>query len=132
MKNLGMAGGGVYDLGVVKPALLKALDDARPPVVMATGEVLAQLDDADAQKALLGKASTADVAPELRISLYKSLAANAKRFGNRLGGDEVALLEKSVTDEADLTIRSAAAEARGALNLSADQAKSIILKQVQR
>ena len=132
LKTLGMTGAGVYDLGVVKPTLLKTLDDARPAVVTATGEVLAQLDDADAQKALLGKASATEVSADLRISLYKSLAANAKRFGNRLGADEVAILEKAVTDEADLTIRGAAAEARGALNLSADQAKSIILKQVQR
>lgn len=132
LKNLGMSGAGVYDLSSAKPALLKALDDARPQVVTAAGQALAQLDDADAQKALLGKASAAEVAADLRISLYKSLAANAKRFGNRLGGDEVALLEKAVTDEADLKIRGAAAEARGALNLSADQAKSIILKQVQR
>lgn len=132
LKNLGMAGAGIYDLGVVKPSLLKALGDARPAVVTATGDVLAQLDDADAQKALLGKASSSEVAAELRISLYKSLASNAKRYGNRLGADEVALLEKAVTDEADLTIRGAAAEARGALNLSAEQAKSIILKQVKR
>jgi HEAT repeat protein len=131
LKQLGQVGG-VYDLGVVKPTLLRVLDDARPEVVKATGDVVAQLDDADAQKALLGKASLAETAPELRISLYKSLAQSAKRHGNNLGADEVALLEKAVTDEADLAIRAAAGEARGALNLSADQAKSIILKQVQR
>jgi len=37
-----------------------------------------------------------------------------------------------VTDEVDLAVRSAAAEARGGLGLSADKAKSIIIKQATR
>lgn len=130
LKQIGTTGG-VYDLAVVKPTLLKSLNDPRPEVVTATAGVMTQFDDADGQQGLLARASTTDLSPELRITLYKALAANAKQFGNKLG-DAVSSLEKTVTDEADLNVRNAAAEARGALNLPAEQAKTIILKQVQR
>lgn len=130
LKQIGTTGG-VYDLKVVKPTLLKSLSDPRPEVVTAVAQVMTQLDDADGQQALLGRAAATDVSPELRITLYKALAANAKQFGNELG-DAVAGLEKTVTDEPDLNIRAAAAEARGALNLPSEQAKSIIVKQISR
>jgi DNA-binding NarL/FixJ family response regulator len=129
LKAIGTTGG-VYDLKVVKPTLLRALSDPRPELVTAVAQVFTQFDDADGQQALLARAAAAET-PELRIALYKALAANAKQFGNKLG-DTVAGLEKTVTDEADLNVRNAAAEARGALNLPAEQAKTIILKQVQR
>ena len=130
LKQIGTTGG-VYDLAVVKPTLLKSLSDPRPEVVTAVAQVMTQFDDADGQQALLGRASATDVSPELRIALYKALAANAKQFGNKLG-DAVGGLEKTVTDEPDLNIRAAAAEARGAMNLPSEEAKLIILKQVQR
>lgn len=129
LKQIGTTGG-VYDLKVVKPTLLKSLSDPRPEIVTATAQVMTQFDDADGQQALLARAAAAET-PELRIALYKALAANAKQFGNKLG-DAVAGLEKTVTDEADLNVRNAAAEARGALNLPSEQAKTIIVKQIQR
>lgn len=131
LKAIGTTGG-VYDLAAVKSTLLGSLNDARPEVVTAVGEVLSQYGDADAQRALLAKASATDTAAELRISLYKSLAANAKQYGNLLPAEDIAELEKIVTDEPDLDIRGAAAEARGSLNLAADQAKGIVLKQIDR
>ena len=131
LKQIGTTGG-VYDLATVKATLLSGLSDARPEVIAAVGGVLSQYGDADAQRGLLAKASSADTTADLRISLYKSLSANAKQHGNMLPPEDVAELEKIVTDEADLAVRSAAGEARGALNLSAADAKNIILKQIQR
>jgi hypothetical protein len=131
LKQLGMTGG-IYNLGAVKDTLLVGLDDARPEVVTAIGSAMAELDDADAQRSLVRKANDAAVSPEVRISLYKSAADHAKKFGRKLEEAEVTALEKAVTDEADLNVRAAAAEARGALDLPADQAKRIVLGQVQR
>lgn len=131
LKAIGTTGG-VYDLASVKSTLLGSLGDARPEVVMAVGEVLSQYGDADAQRALLAKASDAKTDANLRISLYKSLSANAKQHGNMLPTEDTNELEKIVTGEADLNVRSAAAEARGSLNLPASQAKSVVLGQVQR
>ncbi len=152
LKQIGTTGG-VYDLAAVKSTLLGSLNDARPAVVTAVGQVLSQYGDADSQRALLARASgnaaggaaggaanagTGAAAPatsndaELRISLYKSLSANAKQFGNMLPDEDTKELEKIVTSEPDLAVRSAAAEARGALNLPAAEAKQIVLGQVQR
>lgn len=123
--------GGVYGLAAVKSTLLGSLSDARPEVVTAVGEVLGQYGDADAQRALLARAG-ANTDPPIRISLYKSLSTNAKQHGNLLTGEDTAELEKTVTSEPDLAVRSAAAEARGALNLPASEAKQIVLGQVDR
>ncbi|MFT3787072.1 MAG: hypothetical protein QM770_13045 [Tepidisphaeraceae bacterium] len=131
LRQLGMTGG-IYNLATVKDALLLGIDDARPEVVTAVGGALAQLDDADAQKAMIRKASDTSVAPEVRISLYKSTAENAKQFGRKAEQAEIDALQKAVTEEADLNVRAAAAEARGALDLPAAQAKQIVLGQVQR
>lgn len=130
LKQIGTTGG-VYDLASVKPTLLGSLNDERPEVVKAVGEVLTQYGDADAQRALLARAAgNADA--ELRISLYKSLAANAKQFGNMLPAEDAKELQNTVTTEPDLAIRSAAAEARGSLNLPAAEAKAIVLEQIDR
>ena len=63
------------------------------------------------------------------MSLYQSLADSAKHIGNRLDSDQVAALEQVVTGSGDASIRDAAAEARGALDLPADAARTLILKQ---
>jgi len=131
LHDVGLAGG-IYDLSVVKPTLLGSLEDPRADVLTAVGSVLAIFDDAEAQKALYAKASSTDTAADLRVVLYKALAGNSRTFGNRLPASDIDGLEKTVTDEADLAIRSAAAEARGALSLSAEQAKSVVVRQARR
>ncbi len=131
LRELAVAGG-IYSLDPIKSTLLASLTDARDEVVAAVAGVLAEYNDADAQKALLARASDTELSPELRSTLYKALAGNAKNFGNKLEPAELATLEKAVTDEAELPVRSAAAEARGGLNLPADAAKSIIVGQSVR
>jgi hypothetical protein len=117
-----------YDLLVAEGALTAALNDARPEIVKAAGAVLATLDSARVQPALLEAASKEQAADDVKISLYQSLAKHAKQFGDRLSGDQHATLEQAVENGQNLDVRAAAAEARGALDLPADQAKTLILK----
>ncbi|HQY88538.1 MAG TPA: hypothetical protein PK402_07760, partial [Tepidisphaeraceae bacterium] len=131
MRELALAGG-IYKLDPVKSTLLAAIADERTDVVAAVADVLAEYDDADAQKRLLARAVDTNVPSEQRVALFEALAGNAKNFGNKLDAAELEKLEKAVTDEVDLAVRSAAAEARGGLGLSADKAKSIIIKQATR
>lgn len=131
LKAIGTTGG-IFNLASVKPTLLGSLNDERPDVVTAVGEVLSQYGDADAQRALLAKATPAATDSAIRISLFKSLSTNAKQFGNMLPAEDTKELETIVTNEPDLAVRSAAAEARGALNLPAADAKAVVLGQVQR
>jgi hypothetical protein len=129
MIKVGSSRGQVYDLMPAKQALLSSLSDARPDIVKLGGQVLGLLNDKDAQAGLLTTALDDKSADDVKISLFKSLATNAKFFGNKLDGSQVQLLEKVVADAGNLEVRSAAAEARGAMNLPADQAKSLIVKQ---
>ena len=62
------------------------------------------------------------------MSLYKSLATSAKFFGSRLSPDQLNQLQQTVMNEKNLDIRSAAAEARGALNRPPDEVKSLLLQ----
>lgn len=119
----------VYDLSAAEPTLLASLNDKRPEVAKAVGNVLALLDAKEVQPALLAKAND-DKAPEdVRIGIYKSLATSAKLFGNRLSDDDVASLQKVVDGTGSNEVRTAAAEARGALNLPADLAKQLVIQQ---
>ncbi|HVT88375.1 MAG TPA: hypothetical protein VHD56_05950, partial [Tepidisphaeraceae bacterium] len=129
--KVGISRGQIYDLAPAKAALLGALSDTRPEIVKLSGQVLGLLNDKDAQAGLLVAAQEDKTAEEVRISLYRSLATNAKFFGNHLEGPQLSDLEKTVAEGTSLDIRSAAAEARGALNLPADQAKNLIVKQAK-
>jgi len=117
------------DVGAAEPGLLTSLSDPRPQIAKAAGRVLCLLNSSSAQSGLAAKAIEDSTPADVRISLFKSLAASAKFFGNHLGPDQVALLEKIVSEEKNPQVRDAAAAARGALNLPADQARQLILQQ---
>lgn len=129
MREVAISRGQVYDLLAAKTALLGSLSDARPQIVMLGGSVLGLLNDRDAQSGLLQTAQEDKPADEVKISLFKSLATSAKFFGNLLDGAQIESLQKTVAAAPSLVVRSAAAEAHGALNLPADQAKSLIIDQ---
>lgn len=131
LMKVGISRGQIYDLEPAKPALLAGLNDARPEIVKLAGQALAYLNDKDSQSGLLVTASDSKTTDEVKISLYKSLATSAKFFGNKLSAAEITTLEATVADATNLDVRSAAAEARGALNLPADQAKNLIVKQAK-
>ena len=119
-------------MSVAEPTLLASLGDKRPDVVKAVGEALAYLNAEDIQVALLTTAVGDKTADDVRVSLLKSLAKNAKFFGNHLSEQNLDDLQKQVDAAANLDVRTAAAEARGAFNLPADQAKELIVKQAKR
>jgi hypothetical protein len=107
------------------------MNDARPEIVKVSGEVLGLLNDKDAQAALLIKSSDPKTSDDVKISIYNSLGCNARFFGNLLSADQVQTLTKSAQDTPNLQVRSAADEARGTLNLPADQAKNLIVQQAK-
>jgi hypothetical protein len=118
-----------FDMSIAQAGLLTALSDSRPEIATAAGRVLATLNSNSAQNGLAMKANDAATPPDVRVSFYKSVAESAKHIGNRLESEQIAGLEKAVTESKDAAIRDAAAEARGALDLPADAARTLILKQ---
>jgi hypothetical protein len=125
--KLAMARGQVLNLGAAESTLLDRLGDERPELVKSVGNVLALLSSRQAQVGLLTKAVDAKASEDVKVSIFKSLSMNAKFFGNKLEAPEVALLQTAVASEQSGEVRSAAAEAHGALNLPSDQAKTLIL-----
>ncbi len=132
LAKLAISRGQVLDLNVAQSALLSGLEDSRPEVIRASGGVLALLNSNQAQIGLLAKAMDEKTPDELKIALFKNLSTNAKFFGNLLDGSRVAALTNFVGVTVGLDVRSAAGEAHGALNLPADQVKTLILDQSKK
>lgn len=127
LKKVAISRGQIFNIDVARNPLLASLEDARPAIAMLAGEVLGLIGAAEAQAGLLAKAAEADTSDELKVSFLKSLATNARFFGNLLSAEQVTTLEGIVAGDAGNDVKAAAAEARGALNLPPDQAKQLIL-----
>jgi len=120
----------IYNVTDALPALIDALKDKRPEVLTATAGVLGLMNSPEAQKALAPVALADQADNAVRISLLNSLAESARRAGNNLDSDTTAALIKIVsTPEVDAAVRGAAAAALGALNLTTNQASTLILQQ---
>ena len=128
LAKLAISRGQVLDLSAAEQTLIGALGDKRPQIAMAVGEAVALLNSAPSQSALADRANDAGTPPDVRISFYRSLATSAKFYGNRLTANQLGDLQQVVMGEKNLDIRSAAADARGALNLPAQDAKALILQ----
>jgi hypothetical protein len=129
LKQLATTRGQVFDLTAAKAATLAALEDTRPEITKMAGDVLGATDFAESQPALLAKALDEKTADDVKISIYRSLANSARFFGNKLDAQQIEQLSKVVDAATNLDVRSAAAQARGALNLPPDQAKQLIVNQ---
>jgi hypothetical protein len=129
LEKLAISNSPVLPIAPAKTALLAALVDSRTDIVKLAGNVLALLNDKDAQTGLLTAAGEEKAPDDVKISLYKSLATNAKLFGDQLDSSQLPPLETVIDLATNNDVRSAAAEAHGALNLPADQAEKLILEQ---
>jgi hypothetical protein len=129
LEKLAITRGHALDVSVAEAGLLTALSDSRPQIASAAGKVLGTLVTTSAQNGLAEKANSTATPAEVRVSLYQSLAESAKHIGNHLDAEQIVDLEKVVSTSTESAVRDAAAEARGALNLPADQARTLILKQ---
>ena len=131
LQRLAISRGQVMDVAVARASLLRSLGDERPEIVKLVGQTLALVDAPDAQAGVLDKALADDVADDVKVSLFRSVATSAKFFGNQLDAARTEALAKVVAEAENLDVRSAAAEAHGALNLPADQAKKLIVEQMR-
>ena len=123
--QVALSHGQVYNVHEAEPALVKALQDARPFVAKGAGRVLALLDSPTAQQALAIAAVDGSRPEPVRISLLNSLAQSAKHYGQKLTPlliDRV--LNIVQTSRQDLAV--AAARAAGALTLPASHLKQML------
>ncbi|HEY0008434.1 MAG TPA: HEAT repeat domain-containing protein, partial [Tepidisphaeraceae bacterium] len=132
LKRLAISRGQVLDLAPARGTLLGALEEARPEVVKIAGESLALMNDADAQRGIAIKATAEGVPDDVKVSLFNSVATGAKFFGNKLDQAQVDAIDRVLREAENAEVKAAAAEARGALNLPSDQARTLILDQSKR
>ena len=126
LRRIAVDGRTVYNVGVAEPALVAALASMNEDLQTAAATVLALIPTPAAQQAVGQLALDAANPQSLRIAAFDALAESAKRHGNLLAGAQVTELISISRDDADLTIRTAASQALGAVNLPASQASEII------
>ena len=114
LQKLAINHGQVYDLSAAEPTLLASLNDKRPELVKAVGDVLALMDFKEVQPAILARATDDKTPDEVKIGLYKSMATSARFYGNRLSSEDVSTLQKIVDGTGTNEVRTAAAEAHEA------------------
>ncbi len=110
-----------------QPALEQAVSsDERDQVVIAAAEVLALLNNDEAQQTIAAAALDSTRYDEIRIAMLNSLANSAKKHGNKLTERQLdnllELVENSVGDLAE-----AAAKAHGALTLPTSNVVQLLL-----
>ena len=126
LRRIAQDGRTVYDLGIAEPALIGALTSEEERLQTLAASVLALLETPTAQRAIAHVALDATNTDSLRIAAFGSLAESAKAHGHRLEESQVTDLISLARDEPDLTIRTAASQSLGALNLATNKASEII------
>ena len=96
------------------------------PEMVKAASVLALVPTPSAQGAVARTALDAANANSLRLAAFDSLSESSKSNGNLLADDQLTELVKIARDETDLTIRTAASQTLGALNLHTSKASDII------
>lgn len=128
MNKLAISRGQVLDILTIEPTLLSSLGDSRVELAKAAAQVVGLLDSAKAQAALAEKAIDEKTPDDVKIPMYKALAANVKFFGGRLDEAKIDTLRKAASNEKTPDVKAAAAEALGSLNLTTEQVKPLILE----
>jgi hypothetical protein len=131
LERLAISRGQVLDVTAAQSALMRALEDPRIEIAKSSAGVLGLLNNKEAQASLAAKATDDKAGDDLKIAAFKGLAKSAKFYGNQLDANSVEAVQKVVETNQNLQVRSAAAEAQGALNLPAERAKNLIINQSQ-
>jgi HEAT repeat protein len=131
LRLVGLTNSPVYDAKRSVAALSAALNDERSPVRVAAAKALAVLSPADAQQALATLALS--TAPEdVRIEAFGALSESLRRFGNKLKPEQCDAVLKVVNGKDSQPLREAAAQALGAMNLSSDKVKDLIVSAIEK
>jgi hypothetical protein len=122
----------VIDLSAAQDALTRATKNRREEIQVLAGHVLAYLSSPDAQRSIAAMALNETNSMAVRIAAFDSLAVSAKINANLLDGERIDAIYILVgSQEVDPQLRSAAAAAYGALNLTSQKVKDLILDQAR-
>ncbi|MHC4982570.1 MAG: HEAT repeat domain-containing protein [Planctomycetota bacterium] len=118
IRRLGETGNKVINISLAEKVLVTSLDDTRQPVQIAAARALAVMDTSRAQRSIANLAINPEADTALRLAIFGALGESVRRFGNQLLGAHVKGIIETVTNEdEDMSLREAAAELLGSLNL---------------
>lgn len=126
LRKIALNGRTVLGVGAAATAVISVLDAPDEELQLAALGVLALTESRESQQGIAARALEAGNPEPLRIAAFDALAESAKRFGNLLGEGQVNELVDVARDEENLTLRTAAGKALGALNLRSNLASEII------
>jgi len=119
----------VYDVGRAEAALIEALGHEEDDLRILAAQTLARIPTGSAQHAIAKQALDAGSDEELRIAMFAALAESGRNNGGKLDDAQLNALVKIVLKEKNLSIRTAASQAFGALNVPGNRASDIIRDQ---
>lgn len=129
LRQLALTDNPVFKVADAQSALLEALKTTDPALRLAIAEVLGFIGSAEAQRAIAQVALDDAEAESMRVSMFAALAEAARRTGGHLPREQVDRLIETAEKDPNMTIRTAASQALGALNLPANPASTIIRNQ---
>ncbi len=119
----------VYDVSRAETALIEALQHEETDLRVLSAEGLAMIPSGAAQQAIAKQALDEANDEELRITMFEALAESGRHHGNKLDEAQLAALIKIVMTDKALSLRTAASQAFGALNVPGNRASEIIRAQ---
>ena len=120
-------GSPVFDINTVRDGILRVIKDSSDePLRIRVAEILSLVDFPAGQKAIAAIALGSENTASLRVAMFASLSTAAGRFGNQLDSQQITSLIEAVATETDNDLRTAAARALGALDLSDPRASDLI------
>ncbi|MFC1738117.1 HEAT repeat domain-containing protein [Planctomycetota bacterium] len=122
----------VIDLSAALETLINATNDTRAPIQIFTANILARLDNPEAQRAIAAMALSENNPLDIRLAAFQSLVISAKLNANMLSDETIDAVYSLVSSEdIEPELRGAAAGAFGALNLPSRKVKNLILDQAK-
>ncbi|MFQ5415036.1 MAG: HEAT repeat domain-containing protein [Phycisphaerae bacterium] len=126
LRRIAVDGRTVFAFGRAEPALIASLSSPSEDLQTKAASVLALAHTDTSQRSIAHVALDAGNTDALRVAAFGSLAESAKHNGNLLEDAQIADHVRTARDERDLTIRTAASQALGAVNLKTNRASDII------
>jgi len=120
----------LFDVGDAEAALIAALATEDVDLRRSAAQVLGYVGTSAAQQAVARIALDAGETDAVRIIMFTALADAAKHHGNRLAEADVAKLMAIAETDENMSLRTAASQTLGALNLPGNPASTFILKQL--
>jgi HEAT repeat protein len=128
--GIAVTGNSVFRITEAEPALLNVVRESSDEVLRITAaRVLGRLASVESQRQMADLALSSGNPDTLRTSLFATVSDSAKRFGSFLTDAQVTELIQFVRDEQNDALRTAAAQALGALNLATNDASELIRAQ---